>query len=58
MVLAAFSVRIGLERVQCERITIAHVCFIALTLAVPSDDFEYSAYRPRVQTASSGPDKC
>ena len=56
-VLAAFSLRIGLNKVRYVRITITHVYFIALTntCRVPREMLEYSAYRLRVQTASSGP---
>ena len=58
-VLAAFSVRIGLEKGKiCKNKD--HGClFHCINICrVPRMIFEDMVYRPHVQTASSGPGKC
>ena len=53
-----FQCELGWNEVKYAHITITYVFFNALHLSGPSDDVEHEAYRPRVQTASSGPSKC
>ena len=51
-----FLCKLGMNKVKYARITITHVCFIALTLAGSLGKCLIT--RPSVQTASSEPGKC